>query len=104
MWLCEQAGFTPKISVTTDDHVAAQAMVAAGLGVTILPGLALDAARHPGIQAQPLPGARRQVLAVTYGPGPDECAVDRLLGLLTLAAQVRSRRPALASTPRAGGA
>ncbi|HEV3292001.1 MAG TPA: LysR family transcriptional regulator [Streptosporangiaceae bacterium] len=104
IWLCEQAGFTPKISVTTDDHVAAQAMVAAGLGITILPGLALDAARHPGVEAQPLPGARREVLAVTYGPAPDECAVDRLLDLLTLAGQVRSRRPALASTPRAGGA
>ena len=46
---CEQAGFTPKIAFTTDDYVAVQALVAAGLGVTTLPALCLRAARHPGI-------------------------------------------------------
>ena len=86
IWLCQHAGFSPKIAFTTDDHVAAQALVAAGLGVTILPGLAINAARHPGIHAQPLPGARRQVRAVTYGQPPDPRAVDHLLDILTLAA------------------
>src|SRR5215470_999718 len=86
IWLCQHAGFSPKIAFTTDDHVAAQALVAAGLGVTILPGLAINAARHPGIRAQPLPGAWRQVLAVTYGQPPDPRAVDHLLDILTLAA------------------
>jgi DNA-binding transcriptional LysR family regulator len=86
LWLCERAGFTPKVAVTTDDHVAAQALVAAGLGVTILPGLDLLAARHPGIQAQPLPGARRQVLAATYGEPPDSPAVNLLLDAFTFAA------------------
>jgi DNA-binding transcriptional LysR family regulator len=86
IWLCQHAGFSPKIAFTTDDHVAAQALVAAGLGVTILPGLAINAARHPGIHAQPLPGAWRQVLAVTYGQPPDPRAVDHLLDILTLAA------------------
>ena len=51
IWLCQHAGFSPKIAFTTDDHVAAQALVAAGLGVTILPSLAIRAARHPGIHA-----------------------------------------------------
>jgi DNA-binding transcriptional LysR family regulator len=86
IWLCTNAGFSPKIAITTDDHVAAQAMVAAGLGVTILPGLAIHAARHPGIRAQPLPGARRQVLAVTYGQPPDPLAVDHLLDTLAATA------------------
>jgi DNA-binding transcriptional LysR family regulator len=86
IWLCQHAGFSPKIAFTTDDHVAAQALVAAGLGVTIMPGLAISAARHPGIHAQPLPGAWRQVLAVTYGQPPDPRAVDHLLDILTLAA------------------
>jgi DNA-binding transcriptional LysR family regulator len=86
VWLCQHAGFSPKIAFTTDDHVAAQALVAAGLGVTILPGLAMRAARHPGIHAQPLPGAWRQVFAVTYGQPPDPRAVDHLLDILTLAA------------------
>jgi DNA-binding transcriptional LysR family regulator len=93
IWLCQHAGFSPKIAFTTDDHVAAQALVAAGLGVTILPGLAINAARHPGIRAQPLPGAWRQVFAVTYGQPPDPRAVDHLLDILTLAAASAANGP-----------
>ena len=93
IWLCQHAGFSPKIAFTTDDHVAAQALVAAGLGVTILPGLAINAARHPGIRAQPLPGAWRQVFAVTYGQPPDPRAVDHLLDILTLAAAATANGP-----------
>ena len=86
IWQCELAGFSPKISFTTDDFVAVQALVAAGLGITTLPGLALRAARHPGIQAAPLPGSHRQVLAVTYGEAPEQPAVARLLDVLSVTA------------------
>src|SRR5215471_13143236 len=105
IWLCQHAGFSPKIAFTTDDHVAAQALVAAGLGVTIMPGLAINAARHPGIHAQPLPGAWRQVLAVTYGQPPDPRAVDHLLDILALAAAATATGPgprSPASGPGAG--
>src|SRR5258708_32800193 len=68
--LCQAAGFSPDIAVTTDDYVAAQALVAAGLGTAILPGLALRALRHPGVAATELAGTRRQALAVTYGGAP----------------------------------
>jgi DNA-binding transcriptional LysR family regulator len=97
VWLCQRAGFSPKIAFTTDDHVAAQALVAAGLGVTILPSLAIRAARHPGIHAQPLPGACRQVFAVTYGQPPGPRAVDHLLDILTLAAAAAATGPGPAS-------
>jgi DNA-binding transcriptional LysR family regulator len=93
IWLCQHAGFSPKIAFTTDDHVAAQALVAAGLGVTILPGLAINAARHPGIRSQPLPGAWRQVFAVTYGQPPDPRAVDHLLDILAVAAAATANGP-----------
>jgi DNA-binding transcriptional LysR family regulator len=83
---CALAGFTPKVSFTTDDYVAVQALVAAGLGVTTLPGLCLRAARHPGIAVTELPGARRHVFAVTYGDPPDPPATARLLEVLTEAA------------------
>jgi DNA-binding transcriptional LysR family regulator len=83
---CGLAGFTPKIAFTTDDYVAVQALVAAGLGVTTLPGLCLRAARHPGICAVPLPGARRHVFAVTYGEPPDPPATSRLIDVLAAAA------------------
>jgi len=83
---CGLAGFTPKIAFTTDDYVAVQALVAAGLGVTTLPGLCLRAARHPGICAVPLPGARRHVFAMTYGEPPDPPATSRLIDVLAAAA------------------
>jgi DNA-binding transcriptional LysR family regulator len=79
---CESAGFTPKISFTTDDYLAVQALVAAGLGVTTLPELCLRAARHPGIATTELPGARRHVFAVTYGQPPDPKAATRLIDML----------------------
>ena len=79
---CSRAGFTPKVAFTTDDYVAVQALVAAGLGVTTLPGLCLRAARHPGITAAALPGARRHVFAITYGDPPDPPATARLLDVL----------------------
>jgi DNA-binding transcriptional LysR family regulator len=83
---CAQAGFTPKIAFTIDDYVAVQALVAAGLGVTTLPGLCLRAARHPGICAVPLPGARRHVFVMTYGEPPDPPATARLIDVLAHAA------------------
>ena len=57
--------------------------MAAGLGVTTLPGLALRAARHPGVQTAVLPGSHREVLAVTYGEGPEPPAIARLLDVLS---------------------
>ncbi len=79
---CEAAGFTPKIAFTTDDYVAVQALVAAGLGVTTLPGLCLRAARHPGLTTVPLAGSRRHVFAMTYGQPPDPAATTRLIDVL----------------------
>ena len=84
--LCRVAGFSPDIAVTTDDYVAAQALVAAGLGTAILPGLALRALRHPGVAATELAGTRRQVLAVTYGGPPEPPAASALVAALTRSA------------------
>jgi DNA-binding transcriptional LysR family regulator len=82
---CAQAGFVPKIAFTTDDYVAVQALVAAGLGVTTLPGLTLQSARHPGVRAEPLPGDRRKVFALVYGAPPDPPATTVLLSVLSTA-------------------
>jgi DNA-binding transcriptional LysR family regulator len=83
---CAAAGFTPRISFTTDDFVAAQALVTAGLGVTLLPALALRAARNPGIRTARLRGTRRSVVAVRYGEAPDPPATTLLLDALRVAA------------------
>jgi DNA-binding transcriptional LysR family regulator len=84
--LCHGAGFTPEITMRTPDNTAAQALVAAGLGVAILPDLALRAARHPRIRAIELPGVRREIIAVTYPASPDPTAVTRFLAALAQAA------------------
>jgi DNA-binding transcriptional LysR family regulator len=90
---CTLAGFSPKIAFTTDDYVAVQALVAAELGVSILPALCLRAARHPGVRSVPLPGTRRYVYAVRYGDPPDPPAVTELMDALRAAAE----RPPLQS-------
>jgi len=86
LWQCELAGFVPQIAFTTDDVLVAQALAAAGLGVALLPDLALRAAKHPGVRTEPLPGARRQVVALTYGEPPGPPAVEHLLDALADAA------------------
>jgi DNA-binding transcriptional LysR family regulator len=83
---CAAAGYTPKISFTTDDFVAVQALVSAGLGVALLPGLALRAARNPAVRALRLRGTRRCVVAVRYGEPPDPPATALLMEALRSAA------------------
>ena len=105
-WACQQAGFSPKVAVTTSDQVAVQALVAAGLGAAVLPALTMRAARHPGVHTEPLPGASREVLALTYGELPDPPAVAALLSVLCPAAEPGQPadpgpgRPARAGQPR----
>ncbi|UWP85962.1 LysR family transcriptional regulator [Dactylosporangium fulvum] len=79
---CTAAGFTPQIAFTTDDYVAVQSLVAAGLGVTILPDLALRAHHSAAVRAVPLPGGARHVSAALYGAPPDPPAPARLLAAL----------------------
>lgn len=68
---CAAVGFAPRIAFETDDSVAVQALVAAGAGISVLPGLALKAHRNPRVSTAPLPGAQRRVLALTVGePAP----------------------------------
>jgi DNA-binding transcriptional LysR family regulator len=79
---CAASGFTPDIAFTTDDYVAVQALVAAGLGVTILPDLALRAHRSPSVSTTRLAGGERRVSVAAYGVPPDPPATARLLSYL----------------------
>jgi DNA-binding transcriptional LysR family regulator len=101
---CAYAGFAPRIAFTTDDFVAAQALVTAGLGVALLPGLALRAARNPGVRTARLRGTSRSVVAVRYGEAPDPPATALLLDALRAAVGAPGRsesvsRPEPASFP-----
>jgi DNA-binding transcriptional LysR family regulator len=66
--------------------VAMQALVAAGMGVTIIPGLALRAHRVPGLTATELAGSVRHIYAATYGEPPDPPATAAVLDALLSAA------------------
>jgi DNA-binding transcriptional LysR family regulator len=84
--LCADEGFEPRIGYTSDDMVVMQELVAAGLGVTTMPGLALRAHRAEGVVASKLRGSSRHVYAATYGAPPDPPAVAALLSALDDAA------------------
>ncbi|MET7969389.1 LysR family transcriptional regulator [Micromonospora sp. NPDC005305] len=81
--MCDKAGFSPNLACTTDDMVVMQSLVAAGMGVTTIPGLALRAHRHPAVTATRLPVPPRRVFAATYGEPPDPPATAALLAALT---------------------
>jgi DNA-binding transcriptional LysR family regulator len=85
-----EEGFEPRIGYRSDDMVVMQALVAAGLGVTTIPGLALRAHRAEGIVAKELPGSRRHVYAATYGEAPDPPATAALVEALVVAAGTTS--------------
>lgn len=79
---CAQAGFKPTFEFETDDYVAVQALVAAGLGVSLLPGLTLVANRNPGVTLHRAVGMGRQVVAAVYGKPPASQPAQMLLDAL----------------------
>ncbi len=92
--LCAGAGFEPRIDFATDDYPAVVGLVAAGLGVAVLPGLALDSVRHDGVSAVQLRAASgepalRQVVALTLPDLAEVPAVSLMLDRLAGAAAAR---------------
>jgi DNA-binding transcriptional LysR family regulator len=84
--LCADEGFEPRIGYVSDDMVVMQTLVASGLAVTTIPGLALRAHHIDGVVARELPGSRRHVYAATYGAPPDPPATAALVAALAEAA------------------
>jgi DNA-binding transcriptional LysR family regulator len=78
---CQQAGFEPRVAYTSDDYFAIQGLVASGMGVALVPGLALASTRDD-VAVRPLRGRPpyRRIGAV-FQPdpvGPIEVMVDCL--------------------------
>jgi DNA-binding transcriptional LysR family regulator len=84
--LCASAGFEPQMVYESDDMVLIQSLVAAGLCVATLPGLALRAHHLDGVLATKLNVLPRRVYAATYGDA-DPPAVAALLAAVTKAAR-----------------
>ena len=64
---CRAAGFEPDVGFSSDDYRGVQAFAAAGLGVAVVPGLAVAAGQVPGHPGAPAAG-RRSVPAGAGGP------------------------------------
>jgi molybdate transport repressor ModE-like protein len=67
--MCAAAGFAPDIDFATDDYPAVVSLVATGLGVAVLPEMAMESVRRSGVEVVPVvPSVRREVAALTL-PG-----------------------------------
>lgn len=80
---CRSAGFEPRIAFESDDYQVLQGLIASGLGVTLLPDLALTAL-HPGVAIVPVtPRAPiRHVWAATRAEGSRSPAADAMVEIL----------------------
>ena len=81
---CLQAGFEPAVAFESDDFDTVQGLVAAGVGVALIPRLALNRV-HPGIAVRELTSGEpiRQVTAATVASGgvaPAARSMIRMLG------------------------
>jgi DNA-binding transcriptional LysR family regulator len=85
---CRRAGFTPQADFASDDHIAVQALVAAGLGVSVIPGLAVV---HPlpGLAVRKLSSGapRRHISAVRPRDAYHGVAVVAMIDSLRRASQ-----------------
>ena len=79
---CREAGFEPRVAFGSDDYNAVQAFVAVGLGVAMLPRLALTIMR-PGLERVALaePPVRR-IAAVRLAASFRSAATASMLGVL----------------------
>ncbi|SEO17595.1 LysR family transcriptional regulator [Actinacidiphila rubida] len=92
--VCERAGFSPRIDFATDDYPAVVGLVAAGLGVAVLPQLALESVRPKGVAVvEVLPAVEREIVALTLPDLAHVPAVDMMLGRLARAALRQGVRP-----------
>jgi DNA-binding transcriptional LysR family regulator len=85
---CRAAGFEPRVAFESDDYLTVQGLVAAGVGVALIPSLGL-AAYRPDVVIKPVAGAKpkRDILAATLPGGRRSLATQAMLEVLTDAAK-----------------
>ena len=86
---CLAAGFEPHVTFESDDYETVQGLVAAGVGVALIPRLALSHV-HPGVVVRalaPRSPVRTVVAATTTGPGVAPAARTMLRVLVDVARQ-----------------
>ncbi len=94
---CRDAGFEPRVGFESDDYNVMQGFISAGLGVTLLPDLALPTLRSDlVVRATDPPAPKRRVWALTRAEGARSPATDEMVAILeqvgdTFAARSRDR-------------
>src|SRR5690606_17442642 len=78
--LCAEAGFTPNIAFESSDYQAVSGLLSAGVGVALVPGLAIDQMSEDVVLREITPRVVRRVSALT-APGGSP-AVDVMVALL----------------------
>jgi DNA-binding transcriptional LysR family regulator len=80
---CHGAGFEPRVSFESDDYLTVQGLVAAGVGVALIPGLALTYVRPEIVIRELSPrGPFRRVLAAAAPPPARDPATEAMLEIL----------------------
>ena len=97
---CHAAGFEPRVSFESDDYQTVQGLVAAGVGVALIPQLALSAVRadigiralHPSSPVRKVFAATRRGAAGDAGGGDDARRAARGRPLATTRRPTRDAR------------
>jgi molybdate transport repressor ModE-like protein len=80
---CREAGFEPRIGFESDEYQVLQSYVAAGLGVTLLPDLALPTLRPDVVVRPTIPEApKRRVWAAIRAEGARSAATLAMVDIL----------------------
>jgi DNA-binding transcriptional LysR family regulator len=81
--MCRLGGFEPQVGFVTEDYLSAQGLVAAGVGVSAVPRLAL-VARRPDVVALPIagPAPHRRIAAVRLLNANHPPAAQQMLDVL----------------------
>jgi DNA-binding transcriptional LysR family regulator len=81
---CERAGFTPDVAYESNDYTVMLALVAAGMGVTLVPDLALQVPNPEVSIVDVDPEAPiRRVWSATLEAGARSLATDAMVAILT---------------------
>lgn len=82
MGVCAKAGFVPRIDIECGSWLGKQAFVAAGYGVTLVPGLVVPALRPDLVVRELADPPRRAVYVATRGPQQPDDAVTAFIEAL----------------------
>jgi len=98
--MCRQAGFEPDVVFTTDDYPSVQGLVAAGVGVGVVPQMSLTA-QHADVVAVPLadPALSRRIGVLRLRDARRDPVVVQLLEVLH---EVATAGPSAASSVAVG--